>query len=66
MAETQAQGYRNHARWVPFYHFVISTILLPKPPRKRDTNARDTQSAGNFFIAVLNPVRDGGSARRLV
>jgi len=28
MATEKPQSFENHARWVPLYHFVISTILL--------------------------------------
>lgn len=28
MASEKPQSYENHARWVPLYHFGISTILL--------------------------------------
>ncbi len=28
MADATPQNYANHARWVPLYHFVISSILL--------------------------------------
>jgi hypothetical protein len=28
MSSEKPQSYENHARWVPLYHFVISTVLL--------------------------------------
>ncbi len=28
MADPTPQNYANHVRWVPLYHFVISTVLL--------------------------------------
>ena len=28
MSSEKPQSYENHARWVPLYHFVLSTVLL--------------------------------------
>ena len=28
MSENKEQNYRNHRRWVPIYHFILSTMIL--------------------------------------